>query len=110
MLFLPDIIADLPWPDRRLWSRICCSGSTLAVLDICLADTCVPRPVFTGLIKPVLFGFIISTVGCYYGISRVAALRSGPIDHPGRGRCFGVDSDRGFSSLPKLIFQFLVTR
>src|SRR3984957_14785177 len=27
------------------------------------------RDVFTGLIKPVLFGFIISTVGCYYGIS-----------------------------------------
>jgi len=25
--------------------------------------------VFTGLIKPVLFGFIISTVGCYYGMS-----------------------------------------
>ncbi len=22
-----------------------------------------------GLIKPVLFGFIISTVGCYYGLS-----------------------------------------
>src|ERR1035438_9961707 len=27
------------------------------------------RDVFTGLIKPVLFGFIISTVGCYYGMS-----------------------------------------
>jgi phospholipid/cholesterol/gamma-HCH transport system permease protein len=27
------------------------------------------RDVFTGLIKPVLFGFIISTIGCYYGIS-----------------------------------------
>src|ERR1035437_346293 len=27
------------------------------------------RDVLTGLIKPVLFGFIISTVGCYYGIS-----------------------------------------
>jgi len=27
------------------------------------------RDVFTGLIKPVLFGFIIATVGCYYGIS-----------------------------------------
>jgi len=25
--------------------------------------------VFTGLVKPVLFGFIISTVGCYYGLS-----------------------------------------
>ncbi|MGD0469598.1 MAG: ABC transporter permease [Terriglobales bacterium] len=27
------------------------------------------RDVFTGLLKPVLFGFIISTVGCYYGMS-----------------------------------------
>jgi phospholipid/cholesterol/gamma-HCH transport system permease protein len=25
--------------------------------------------VFMGLIKPVLFGFIIATVGCYYGLS-----------------------------------------
>ena len=27
------------------------------------------RDVFTGLIKPVLFGFLIATVGCYYGMS-----------------------------------------
>ena len=27
------------------------------------------QDVFMGLIKPVLFGFIIATVGCYYGIS-----------------------------------------
>jgi phospholipid/cholesterol/gamma-HCH transport system permease protein len=27
------------------------------------------RDVFTGLIKPVLFGFIIATVGCYYGMA-----------------------------------------
>ena len=27
------------------------------------------RDVFTGLVKPVLFGFIISTVGCYYGMA-----------------------------------------
>jgi len=27
------------------------------------------QDVFMGLLKPVLFGFIISTVGCYYGIS-----------------------------------------
>lgn len=27
------------------------------------------RDVFTGLIKPVIFGFIIATVGCYYGMS-----------------------------------------
>jgi len=27
------------------------------------------QDVFMGLVKPLLFGFIISTVGCYYGIS-----------------------------------------
>jgi len=27
------------------------------------------QDVFTGLVKPVLFGFIIATVGCYYGMS-----------------------------------------
>jgi phospholipid/cholesterol/gamma-HCH transport system permease protein len=27
------------------------------------------QDVFMGLIKPVLFGFIISTIGCYYGIT-----------------------------------------
>jgi phospholipid/cholesterol/gamma-HCH transport system permease protein len=27
------------------------------------------QDVFTGLVKPLLFGFIIATVGCYYGIS-----------------------------------------
>ncbi len=25
--------------------------------------------IFMGLIKPVLFGFIIATIGCYYGLS-----------------------------------------
>src|SRR5947199_3920283 len=32
-------------------------------------QTLVFRDVFTGLLKPVLFGFIIATVGCYYGLS-----------------------------------------
>ena len=27
------------------------------------------RDVFTGLVKPLIFGFIIATVGCYYGMS-----------------------------------------
>jgi phospholipid/cholesterol/gamma-HCH transport system permease protein len=26
------------------------------------------QDVFTGLIKPLLFGFIIATIGCYYGM------------------------------------------
>ena len=55
------------------------------------------RDVFTGLIKPVLFGFIIATVGCYYGMStrgRHAGCR--PLHDPGRGRFLGADSDGGF--------------
>jgi phospholipid/cholesterol/gamma-HCH transport system permease protein len=32
-------------------------------------QTLVFRDVFAGLIKPVLFGFIIATMGCYYGMS-----------------------------------------
>jgi len=32
-------------------------------------ETLVFRDVFMGLVKPVVFGFIISTVGCYYGMS-----------------------------------------
>ena len=32
-------------------------------------QTLVFSDVFTGLIKPVIFGFIIASVGCYYGIS-----------------------------------------
>jgi phospholipid/cholesterol/gamma-HCH transport system permease protein len=32
-------------------------------------ETLVFRDVFTGLVKPLLFGFIIATIGCYYGIS-----------------------------------------
>ena len=29
----------------------------------------VAQDVTMGLVKPVIFGFIISTVGCYYGLS-----------------------------------------
>jgi phospholipid/cholesterol/gamma-HCH transport system permease protein len=32
-------------------------------------QTLVFRDVFMGLVKPVLFGFIIATIGCYYGMS-----------------------------------------
>jgi phospholipid/cholesterol/gamma-HCH transport system permease protein len=32
-------------------------------------QTLVFQDVFTGLLKPVLFGFIIATVGCYYGMT-----------------------------------------
>jgi phospholipid/cholesterol/gamma-HCH transport system permease protein len=32
-------------------------------------QTLVFSDVFTGLVKPLVFGFIIATVGCYYGLS-----------------------------------------
>ena len=32
-------------------------------------QTLVFRDVFMGLIKPVMFGFIIASIGCYYGMS-----------------------------------------
>ncbi len=32
-------------------------------------ETLVFQDVFMGLLKPVLFGFIIATIGCYYGLS-----------------------------------------
>jgi phospholipid/cholesterol/gamma-HCH transport system permease protein len=32
-------------------------------------QTLVFRDVFMGLVKPVMFGFIIATIGCYYGMS-----------------------------------------
>ena len=41
---------------------------TRAVLDLGMADACVSRR-FHRPVKPVLFGFIIATIGCYYGMS-----------------------------------------
>jgi phospholipid/cholesterol/gamma-HCH transport system permease protein len=32
-------------------------------------QTLVFEDVFMGLLKPVIFGFVIATVGCYYGLS-----------------------------------------
>src|SRR5208283_4194871 len=32
-------------------------------------ETLVFQDVFMGLLKPVLFGFVISTIGCFYGMN-----------------------------------------
>ena len=49
--------------------------------------------VFMGLSKPVLFGFIIASIGCYYGLSAKGRnARRGSRDHPGRGGGVGADS------------------
>ena len=59
------------------------------------------RDVTSGLIKPVLFGFVISTVGCYFGMSttrRHAGRRT--FDDSGRSGCIGHDPGRWISSLP----------
>jgi len=59
------------------------------------------RDVFTGLIKPVLFGFIISTVGCYYGMST-----RGGTQGVGRSTTQAVVA----SSVLILVFDFFVTK
>ena len=69
MLFFLTIISDLVGLT---------GGSVIAVLLLRLDlheywtsawQTLRYADVFMGLIKPVLFGFIIATVGCYYGMS-----------------------------------------
>src|SRR6195256_5615747 len=69
MLFFLTIIADLlgligGWGVAHLLFGLDTQQYWTSVWQILVF-----RDVFTGLIKPVLFGFIISTVGCYYGIS-----------------------------------------
>jgi len=59
------------------------------------------RDVFTGLVKPVLFGFIIATIGCYYGIST-----SGGTQGVGRSTTQAVVA----SSVLILIVDFFVTK
>ena len=59
------------------------------------------RDVFTGLVKPVLFGFIISTVGCYYGMST-----RGGTQGVGRATTHAVVA----SSVLILVVDFFVTK
>jgi phospholipid/cholesterol/gamma-HCH transport system permease protein len=69
MLFFLTIIADLlglcgGWAVAHLIFGLDSRQYWTSVWQILVF-----RDVFTGLIKPVLFGFIIATVGCYYGMS-----------------------------------------
>src|ERR1700690_2398573 len=59
------------------------------------------RDVFTGLLKPVLFGFIISTIGCYYGMSA-----RGGTQGVGRATTQAVVA----SSILIIVIDFFVTR
>jgi phospholipid/cholesterol/gamma-HCH transport system permease protein len=59
------------------------------------------RDVFSGLLKPVLFGFIIATVGCYYGMST-----KGGTQGVGRSTTQAVVA----SSVMILIVDFFVTK
>ena len=59
------------------------------------------RDVFTGLVKPVLFGFIIATVGCYYGLSA-----RGGTQGVGRATTQAVVA----SSILIIILDFFITR
>ena len=69
MLFFLTILSDLVG---------LCGGSAIAILLLRLDlneywtsawQTLRYPDIFMGLIKPVIFGFIIATVGCYYGMS-----------------------------------------
>ncbi|HVM93585.1 MAG TPA: ABC transporter permease [Terriglobales bacterium] len=64
-------------------------------------ETLVFRDVFSGLIKPVMFGFIISTVGCYYGMSTTGGTQG-----VGRSTTQAVVA----SSVLILITDFFVTK
>jgi phospholipid/cholesterol/gamma-HCH transport system permease protein len=59
------------------------------------------RDVFTGLLKPVMFGFVISTVGCYYGMSA-----RGGTQGVGRATTQAVVA----SSILIIVIDFFVTR
>ena len=61
-------------------------------------DALVLRDIVTGLIKSVMFGLVITAVGCQEGFSTGLGLRtSGPVDHLGGGevdfRGYGGGSD-----------------
>jgi phospholipid/cholesterol/gamma-HCH transport system permease protein len=69
MLFFLTIIADLlglcgGWAVAHLLFGLDSNQYWTSAWEILVF-----RDVFTGLIKPVLFGFIIATIGCYYGMS-----------------------------------------
>jgi phospholipid/cholesterol/gamma-HCH transport system permease protein len=59
------------------------------------------RDVFTGLLKPVLFGFVIATIGCYYGMSA-----RGGTQGVGRATTQAVVA----SSILIIVVDFFVTR
>jgi phospholipid/cholesterol/gamma-HCH transport system permease protein len=64
-------------------------------------QTLVYQDVFMGLIKPVLFGFIIATVGCFYGMNARGGTQ-------GVGRA--TTQAMVASSVLILVFDFFVTR
>ena len=50
-----------------------------------------------GLIKPVIFGFIIATVGCFYGMNARGGTQGvGRGHYPGHGGGIGSDPRSGF--------------
>jgi phospholipid/cholesterol/gamma-HCH transport system permease protein len=64
-------------------------------------ETLVFQDVFMGLVKPLLFGFIIATVGCFYGMNT-----SGGTQGVGRATTQAMVA----SSVLILVFDFFVTR
>jgi len=95
--FFWTIIAGPARADRRLWGGASAVRARHAAVLTSVWQTLVFRDVFTGLIKPVLFGF--------HHFDRRLLLRhvdarrdpgSRTIHDPGRGRFLGADSGGGF--------------
>ena len=73
------------WPEARRLRSSCCAWMATQYWILSLADTGATPTSFMGLIKPLLFGFIIATVGCYYGLSaRGRHAGRGPRNDAGR--------------------------
>jgi phospholipid/cholesterol/gamma-HCH transport system permease protein len=101
MLFFLTIIADLlglcgGWAVAHLIFGLDSNQYWTSAWEILVF-----RDVFTGLIKPVLFGFIISTIGCYYGMSTTGGTQG-----VGRSTTQAVVA----SSVLILIVDFFVTK
>jgi len=101
MLFFLTIIADLlglcgGWAVAHLLFGLDSNQYWTSAWEILVF-----RDVFTGLIKPVLFGFIIATIGCYYGMSTTGGTQG-----VGRSTTQAVVA----SSVLILITDFFVTK
>jgi phospholipid/cholesterol/gamma-HCH transport system permease protein len=101
MLFFLAIISDLVGLTGGLMVAKVLLGLDARTYWYNAWQTLVFQDVFMGLVKPVLFGFIISTIGCFYGMNT-----SGGTQGVGRSTTQAMVA----SSVLILVFDFFVTR